>query len=58
MVLVPPDLVPNRGSFTGNCANTIALYIQTLNVTNETIFTAIINTLDRLSLIFSTKIMK
>ena len=58
MVLVPPDLVPKRGFCTENCPNTIVLYIRALNVTNETIFTVIINTLDRLSLMFWTKITK
>ena len=58
LVLVPPDLVPKWGFFTGNCANTIDSYIHAVNVSNKIIFTVIINILDGLSLVFWTKIMK
>ena len=51
MVFVPPDLVPKQGFFNGNWANAIVMHIHILNVTKDTIFTVIINTLDRLSLI-------
>ena len=53
-----PGFGPKMEFLHRKCANTIVSYTRALNVSNDTIFTVIINTLDRLSLVFWTKIMK
>ena len=52
-----PGFGPKMGFLLRNCANTIVWYIHALNLSNDTIFTVIINTLDHLNLVFWTKIM-